>query len=153
MEALDAFGIDWRLLSIQAINFGLLLWLLKRYLFTPLIGMLEKRQEVIAKGVENAARLEAEHAALESEREKVLATTREEANAIVEQARRTGEEKERAIIHAATEKGAQVVSESQVRAREEYDHILAESQKEIAQIAILAAEKIMRERSPSAHAK
>ncbi|HSE35426.1 MAG TPA: F0F1 ATP synthase subunit B [Candidatus Paceibacterota bacterium] len=150
MEALDAFGIDWRLLAIQAVNFALLLWLLKRYLFTPLIGMLEKRQAEIAKGVANAARLEAEHAALEGEREQILRRSRDEANTIVEAARRTGEEKEREIVHAATERGAQVVSESQVRAREEYDHILAESQKEIAQIAILAAEKILRERPQGA---
>ena len=41
-QVLAAFGIDWRLLLINSINFGLLLLALWYFLYGPLMKMLEE---------------------------------------------------------------------------------------------------------------
>ncbi|MBI3685123.1 hypothetical protein HY250_01845 [Candidatus Azambacteria bacterium] len=42
MELFQKFGIDWRLLVMQIINFAILLFILKRYLYKPVMDMLER---------------------------------------------------------------------------------------------------------------
>jgi len=53
-EFFSAFGVDvWKLL-FQVLNFLLLLWLLNRFLFKPVLARLDERQTRIAKGLEDA---------------------------------------------------------------------------------------------------
>ena len=42
MEILGKLGIDIKLLIAQIINFGLLLWLLKKFLYAPIVRRIEK---------------------------------------------------------------------------------------------------------------
>ena len=42
MEILGKLGIDIKLLIAQIINFGLLLWLLKKFLYVPIVRRIEK---------------------------------------------------------------------------------------------------------------
>ena len=48
-EIIRVFGINWKLLAIQAVNFGLLLILLHRFLYKPLLKVIEERQMHIKK--------------------------------------------------------------------------------------------------------
>ncbi len=45
MEFLGALGIDWKLLIAQIVNFGLLLWLLTKFLYKPIIKRIEKDEK------------------------------------------------------------------------------------------------------------
>ena len=45
MEFLKNLGIDVKLLIAQIINFGLLLWLLKKLLYKPFIKRIEKDEK------------------------------------------------------------------------------------------------------------
>lgn len=47
MELLDKLGIDWRLLIAQIINFSVLLFILYKFLYNPVLDMLEKRRKQI----------------------------------------------------------------------------------------------------------
>ena len=53
-QILGTFGIDWRLLLINAVNFGIVLLVLWRFLYTPVMKMLEERRQRVAQGVEDA---------------------------------------------------------------------------------------------------
>src|SRR3989344_3068926 len=46
------FGIDAKLLLAQAANFLLLLFILKRYAYGPLLKMMKTRKDEIAKGIQ-----------------------------------------------------------------------------------------------------
>ncbi|HEV2548820.1 MAG TPA: hypothetical protein VGU20_15870 [Stellaceae bacterium] len=84
---------DWSTFALQAINFAVLVWLLNRFLYKPVLGVIEARRVDVereyerAKNVEEAAKarlaiIEKEHAGLATEREAVLrsaATQAEEA--------------------------------------------------------------------------
>jgi F-type H+-transporting ATPase subunit b len=84
--------IDWFTLIAQGINFLVLVWLLKRFLYGRIARAMDEREARIASRLEEAARKQAEaeqevdryrvkSQELEEQREKVLAQTREEAEA------------------------------------------------------------------------
>lgn len=144
MDALTAFGVNWKLLVIQGVNFGLLLALLYRYLYKPLFAMLEKRQQAIADGLRDAELAKSEMTRVGAETQVLLRKAREDGGKLVDTLHKQGIEEERRIIREAQEKSAALLSEAQILAKEEQAHMLRESEKEIAKMAILGAEKILR---------
>ena len=51
MEIFSKLGIDWRLLLAQVVNFLILLFVLRRFAYTPMLRFLEKRKNRIEKGL------------------------------------------------------------------------------------------------------
>lgn len=51
MEIFKDFGIDPLLLGAQVVNFLVVLLILKRFLYKPLLGLLQKRQNEIKEGI------------------------------------------------------------------------------------------------------
>lgn len=54
MELAKEFGVDLRLLIAQTINFLVILYLLRRYLYKPVLELLKKREETIKEGLAKA---------------------------------------------------------------------------------------------------
>lgn len=144
MEALIAFGVNWKLLLIQGVNFGLLLLLLYRFLYKPLFALLEKRQQAIERGLHDAEEATREKEAIQGAKEHILHVAQEEGGKIVDALRKQAVAQEREILHAAQEKSSAVVSEAIMKANDEREHILHEAEKDIARMAVLATEKILR---------
>jgi len=55
-ELFSAFGVNWKLLLIQAVNFGLLLAALTYFLYKPILKIIDERREKVAEGVRTAER-------------------------------------------------------------------------------------------------
>ncbi len=53
-QLLSQLGIDWKLLLSQAVNFFLLLIVLRLFVYKPLLQMLHERRERIEEGIEKA---------------------------------------------------------------------------------------------------
>jgi F-type H+-transporting ATPase subunit b len=145
-EILDIFGIDWRLLLTQAFNFGVLLIALWYFLYRPVIGMIEKRQQLIKKGVEDAEVAAAERAKTGEEREAVLTDATREASTIIERAKQRWNEREAVYLKDIDMRSQRVIRDAHMRAEEEKRKILESGKEEIAQMAVLGAEKVLKER-------
>ena len=143
-EIIITFGIDLRLLIIQGINFGILLFLLWRFLYKPVLRMLDERQKVIAEGVENAKQVEKEREGIESERAEVLKKATAEGESLMLSARERAKEDELSMTKAAEAKSNQILKDAELRAEELTREAQAENKKEAARLAVLAAEKILR---------
>ena len=87
MEILKNFGVDPFLVGAQILNFLIIFYLLKRFLYKPVLGMLKTREDKIKEGIKQAeeARLTLEKT-LEQEK-KIFAKAHEEAKALVLDAR------------------------------------------------------------------
>ena len=62
--------IDWWTLGLQTLNVLVLLWILNRFLFRPVAGMIAKRQATAAESLEKAQKAKSE---ADAEREKAQA--------------------------------------------------------------------------------
>lgn len=58
-------GVDWTTFVAQVVNFLILVWLLKRFLYGPIVRAMDDRERGIAERLDEAAR---EHEAAEAER-------------------------------------------------------------------------------------
>jgi F-type H+-transporting ATPase subunit b len=57
---MDKLGIDPKLLLAQLVNFTIIMLLLKKFLYKPILDMLEKRKKEIAEGVALTAKMREE---------------------------------------------------------------------------------------------
>ncbi len=146
-ELFAAFGINWQLLLVQAINFGILLFALWYFLYTPLLKLIDDRQKKIAEGVKTAEAADMKLADAKTESEQIVGGAAREAETLMATARSRADEKGNEIVKAAEARAGDVLKEAQARAEEAKRIALSESSKEITRAAVLAAEKILREKS------
>jgi F-type H+-transporting ATPase subunit b len=146
MESLlDAFGIDVKLLLAQLVNFGVLFVALTWLLYKPVMKTLDERAAKIAQGVEDAEIASEKALQADENAAKVVKGAETEAEGIVSSARDlAGTEKSR-IMKEAEARAAQVAADAEARAAETAAKALRDSEKEVARLAVLAAEKVLRE--------
>lgn len=148
MDAIiDAFGLDLRLIIIQIINFGILLAALVYFLYRPILNLLKERAEKIEQGLKDAAAAAEAKTAADAEKQVVLSAAHAEAEAVGARAKAAAAAKVGQIVDEAQAKAAQIVSSAEATGEALRAKALKDSEKEVAQIALLAAEKILRERT------
>ena len=145
-EILHAFGIDWRLIIIQIFNFGILVGILWYFLYTPLLKILRDREEKIQKGVADADAAAEMRAVADLTKQEIIKEAHTEAAKIVNRSTAHAEERSALLAAEAQEKIARTVKEAEKAAAELKAAALKESEAEIAKLAILGAEKILKER-------
>lgn len=150
MDAIfTTFGIDWHLLLINAVNFGLLLLGLWYFVYGPVMRMLDERRKVVADGVEAANKAQAELAEVQAARGEKLATAGKEADKIVAAARSAGTAREREIVAAGEANAAQIIADGKREADELKAKALQESKAEVAKLIVLGVEKALQPGSGS----
>jgi len=85
-EALSALGVNIKIVIIQAIGFLILLWLMKKFLFGRIQGIMQKRREEVLEGYERNERARQELEELKNNYEARLANIESEATQKMEQA-------------------------------------------------------------------
>jgi len=141
-QVFSAFGIDWRLLIINAVNFSLLLLALWYFLYGPLTKMLDTRREKLAQGVQDVESAKKALAEIEQSRAAVLSQAGQEADAVLAHARVAGEVRERELALAGEAAAAAAVREAVAQAQEIKAQALAESKQEVAKMIVLGMEKM-----------
>ncbi len=144
MEILHVFGVEWKLLVAQVVNFSIVLFVLYRYAYKPIFALLEKRQQQITKGLDDAAIAAKERLAATNEKGVILEAARSEGGKIMEDLRKVAVAQEHSIIKDAQEKHQAILVEARTQAEGERAQMLRESEQEVARMAVLAAEKILR---------
>lgn len=142
-ELFAAFGINWKLLLVQAFNFGALLSVLTYFLYKPVLGMIDARRKIIAEGVRKAEEAEQQLSEAKVEGDRRIGEAGREAEALIAAARSSAEEKAAEIVKAAEAQAASNLKDALTRAAEAKRQALQESSKEITRAAMLAAEKIL----------
>ena len=142
-QLLEAFGIDVRLIIIQAVNFGLLLVALTYFLYTPVLKLLKEREEKINQGMKDAEAASLSLSEAAEEKRLIMSAAHKEAEATAARAMTYATEKAEAIVAEANAKAVQVAKDASLRAEEAKTAAVKESEAEIARLAILAAEKVL----------
>lgn len=124
-ELIQHFGIDWKLLLAQAINFFVLLFILRKFAYQPIFAMLNKRRREIEKGLEYTQKAEAELHRIDEKREETLKEARGEALVIVTEAEAIAKNKKEEIVADANRKVEGIVADAK-RAIEEQKAKLGE---------------------------
>ncbi|MDO8600864.1 MAG: F0F1 ATP synthase subunit B [bacterium] len=118
-EFAHQFGINWKLLLAQAVNFFILFWILKRFVYGPVLNMLEKRRKEIKEGLEAAEASQKRLAEADIEKQAILTKANQESLGIVSQSEIKAKEREKEILEETHKKAEAVVLEAKQKIREE----------------------------------
>lgn len=143
-QVIHTFGLDYKLLLIQTVNFLLLLLILKRFLYKPLLQFISDRQKTVAKGVEDALLAEKTLKEAKDRAERTTNESMREAEKISAESRRLAEEKKEATLKEANKRAQEIAEEAAREAVEIKNKAMRESEEEITKLSLLAAEKILR---------
>lgn len=146
-QLIQAFGIDARLIVIQIINFIILMAVLSYFLYKPILRLLNDREERIKQGYKDSEAAAAAMSQAESDKQAVLSAVHKEAEEIGKRAKKFADEKSLAILDEARERASDLVRDAESQASVLKQQAQKESEQEIAKLAVLAAEKILKERS------
>lgn len=129
---MEQLGVNGTLLLAQIVNFGLVVFLLSKLLFKPVLTMLEKRKALIDEGLQLTEKAKADADGLEVKRQKLLDTARREAQAIVNESKKQAEATKTAAVDDARKEASLVIK----KAEEEAAGIIESAQAQIRQDAV-----------------
>jgi F-type H+-transporting ATPase subunit b len=111
-KILEQFGIQPLLLAAQVVNFLVLLFILNKLLYKPILQMLQQRKDRIAESLKNAEQIEKTLAKTEEDRELKLQEATEEA---------------KGIITDATKSATQIIEEAHQKAAADIEDLVAKA--------------------------
>lgn len=120
------FGVQPVLLLAQIVNFLVLLFILKKLLYKPILKVLEERKQTIVQSLKNAEEIE-----------KKLAKTAEEEEKRILKAAKEGEK----IIKEAQDMAVLLIEEGKIKAETLAEQVLQDARNQ----ALLEGEKIKKE--------
>ena len=142
MEVLHKLGIDWKLLIAQGVNFLILLYILKRFVYKPMLAFLDDRAGKIEAGLHNAEAANKKLEAAEQEQKSVLANAQKEARAIVEEALLVAKKRDTEQLEKTKVEIVALLESNKKAILQEKEQALREAKTEIGSLVILATEKL-----------
>lgn len=130
----------------STIIFGLLLILLKKFAWKPILNAVKAREERIKGALKSAEEVKLEMEKLKADNEKILKEARGERNKLLSEAR---EVKEKMIGDAkaqANEEARKIVETARLNIQSEKDAAISDIKKQVALLSVDIAEKILQKK-------
>jgi F-type H+-transporting ATPase subunit b len=129
---------------IQAINFLLLLVILVKLLYKPLLAKMEERAQAIRKSLEEAQAVRAEAQREREEHAVKLQAAHAEAQAIRATALKEAAEEQRRLVDAARAEAARLVETARAELAQDVRRARQDLRQEVSDLAIAVAERLIR---------
>ena len=131
-------------LIVQAINFLILLFILKRLLYKPFLAKMGERTQAIQKSLDEAQAARAEATRQQEENETRLRAAHAEAAAIRAQAMKEASEEQKRLVEAARAESQRLVESAKAQMDADVRRAREELRREVADLATAVAEKLVR---------
>jgi F-type H+-transporting ATPase subunit b len=146
MDALANIGVDWKLLLAQVVNFGILLWILKRYAYQPMLRLMDERTTKIEKGLSDAAAAAKKLQEVAQEEKTILAAARTDAKKLLSEAGEAASKRDAMKLLETEGRVKKLLADAEVKIAEDRSKMLAEAKGELAETVALAVERILKEK-------
>jgi F-type H+-transporting ATPase subunit b len=138
-----ASGLNTGDIVFQLLMFLILLALLRKYAFGPLMGIMKKREEHIANEIETAEKSRKESERIAAEQNEALKTARQEAQQLIENAKKLGEQQEKNIIEAARSEATRIKDSALREIEQEKEQAITALREQVASLSVLIASKVI----------
>ncbi len=140
-ELIHSLGIEWPVLVAQIVNFAILLAVLGRFVYKPVMKMLDERGQKVADTLARDKHSTEKLHALEAERAKMLAEARIASQKIIDEAKQDGEGVKKKMLDEARGEVARLRLEEDKRRVGEKARLVAEARRELGAIVVEAVER------------
>lgn len=125
--------------------FGILVFILGKFAWGPILGAVEAREKGIQSSLDEAAARNEEAAALLAEHKEQLADARRQANELIAEGKAAGENVRKEIEEKARTEAQSIIERARAEIERERDAAIAQLRKESVDLALAAASRLMQE--------
>lgn len=143
---ISTLGINWKLFLAQLLNFGIVIFILWKWVMKPVVGALEARRERIQESVNRAAEIERRMKEFELQRAEDLKKARLQSEEIFKKAAVVADAARQESVAAARAEADRILGDAQAAIEAEKQQMLREIREELSSLTVLATEKILRQR-------
>ncbi|MDZ4741871.1 MAG: F0F1 ATP synthase subunit B [Verrucomicrobiota bacterium] len=142
-QLIDILGISWPKLIGQIVGFGVVLFVLQKFGFKPVLAMLDQRREKITEGIANAERVKKELANAQTKAQEILDQAEKLSQKHIEEAREAAtriltEQTQKAIAQAEA-----IIKQAKEASVLDYERMQAELKKEIGRLVVETTAKVL----------
>lgn len=143
MELISKLGIDGKILLAQIVNFAILLFVLFKFVYRPVLDLLEKRSKKIEKGIHDAE--EAGNRLLQADKMKdeKIGQAEREVGRLIEDARKDAETMKKELLAAAQAQSEDLLKRARLQMNEEKDKMMSDIKKEVTMIVVQATGRLL----------
>ncbi|PCK70870.1 F0F1 ATP synthase subunit B-like protein [Paenibacillus larvae subsp. larvae B-3650] len=123
--------------------FAILYWLLNKYAFGPLFGIMEKRAELVQEQLKSAETNRTQAEQLVAEQKEAIQEARKDAYNIVEQAKQASTRQAEEIVHKAKEDASRIKEEAVRDIESEKNKAIAALREQVGDMSVLIASKVL----------
>lgn len=142
---MEDLGIDLKLFLGQVVNFLILLFILWRFAYKPLVKMLEERRLKVSKSLDDAEKIEKKLSLTESESRRIISQSQKEAAKIIEEATEIASKQKGEIVLQAQTQADRIIQSAKDESLKIRSQISTEAKHELSDIVVLALNKIVGE--------
>lgn len=143
MELLSKLGVDWRLLIAQLINFAILLAVLYKFLYKPVLKLLHDRSTKIETGLKNAEAVEVKLKEAAALYELKTREAKAEATKLFDAAKKDVDALRAELIAKAQKESDQIIEAGRIRLAVEKEKMMHEAEHELGDLVEQATQHVL----------
>lgn len=143
---IGTLGLNWKLFLAQLVNFSVVVFVLWKWAYKPLVKLMDERSAKIEKSLEDARRIEREMKAMEETRAATLLQTKKEAQKILADTQSAAERERVALVAKTKEETEKILANAKLTIAREKEQMFTEAKAHLGELVVTAAEKILREK-------
>ncbi len=145
MGLIKALGLDGRILLAQLVNFSILIFVLWRFAYKPVLGILEERRLKVDKSLDDAEEAASRLENANAESKQILLKSRQEASQIIEQAQIQAELRQKEVVRQAEESIGALMNKEREKIALEKEASLQQLKQELAALVLASLQKFLGE--------
>jgi F-type H+-transporting ATPase subunit b len=141
-QVLGSFGVNWPGFLASLANFVILLFVLQRFAYRPLLQVLDERRRRVAESLKQADQIKEELAKTQSARDEVLSEGRKAAQRMIDEARQAAERLRDTQLAEATHAAQDLLRKAEEAGRQEHDRLMIELRREMVALVVATTAKV-----------
>jgi F-type H+-transporting ATPase subunit b len=138
-----AAGITWGDALYQLVAFLVLMLLLKKFAWGPLVNVMKQREEHVASEIDKAEKARKEAEELLAQHQQMVKEARQESQKFIEQAKLQGETQKEEIISAARQEAERLKESARLEIQQERENAVKALREQVASLSVLIASKVI----------
>jgi len=142
-ETFGKMGVDWRLILMNAVNFGVVALVLYYFLYRPVLKMMDERRRKIEEGLKFAEEMRAKLAEAEEKQAAILKEASQTSQEILEKARRAASAYEENQTRETAAKVEQMIARAKESIEMERRRQFEELKGEVSRLVVATTAKLL----------
>ena len=140
---MEALGIDLKIILVQIVNFGILVFLLNKFLYKPILGAISKKNKEIDDISKGKEELASEQGTVERERETIIKSAQKEKALLLQEAKADAIKTKKSTLDKAEKQAKSMIDKAKKDIEAEKKKLSRDFEREVLSVSFAVAEKVI----------